>query len=237
MLSIVIPCYNNWNFTRNCINNLTTLPADKFEIIIVDNASTDQTTQVSQEITKLGFSNFQYCRNQENKGFSAAVNIGISNAKGENVMILNNDIKFGNDFKNWFLELEKISQEHPNALIGPSGGYVDAQNQFAFRYETSDPNQKINYMSGWCLMASKETWNKFKTTGRSGPFDDGTYFLYFEDTQLGFESIIKKIDFHLISTPLIHIGKQTSKMIDTYKHYSKSKEKFIKKWSSQKHLF
>lgn len=213
MLSIVIPVYNNFNYTKNCLNHLVKL---NHQIIVVDNNSSDQTLNISKLF------NVKYIRNNENLGFGKAVNIGINNSDGDQIMILNNDIKFGKDYQSFF---NIICPD--NYLMGPTGGMVDPIT-FGFQYETNDPNKIINYMSGWCLTATKNTWNKLKVN--DGPFDDKTFFLYYEDTDLGFRAKQLNIEFKIIDCPLIHIGKQTSKMLNTYKHYLESKEKFNKKW-------
>lgn len=224
-LSIVIPVFNNWAYTKNCINNLKQLPKDRFEIIIIDNNSTDKT---NVEINNLLSDNIKYIRNNSNFGFGKSVNIGINSSNSDKIMILNNDIKFGLHFKEWFNGLsEKIID---NCLIGPTGGLVDRDNGFSFVYETSDYKKTINYMSGWCLSATKSTWESLKVS--DGPFDSDTFFLYYEDTDLGFRAMDLGVGFKIIDCPLIHIGKQTSKLIDTNKHYLESRKKFINKWNS-----
>jgi GT2 family glycosyltransferase len=230
-LSIVIPVFNNWAYTKNCINNFIAMQNKHLELIIVDNASTDDTQKyIVDLLDKLP--NSQYIRNEKNCGFGAAVNAGINKASSECIMILNNDIRFGDMSlsKLWFINLSAIIKDNDNMLIGPTGGYVDPENNFAFCYETNDPAKTINYMSGWCLAAQKEVWNTLAVPGVSGPFDSNTFFLYFEDSDLGFRAREKNIDFHIISTSLKHIGKQTSKLINTSKYYTESRNHFIKKW-------
>jgi GT2 family glycosyltransferase len=223
-LSIVIPVFNNWSYTKNCISNLLKLP-ESFEIIIVDNASSDLT---KTELSK--FERVKHIRNETNFGFGKAVSQGVQAAQSNQIMILNNDIKFGNVFQDWFLSLPQIIKDN-NKLIGPTAGYVDPENEFSFVYETSNKEDKINYMSGWCLSANRETWDKLETG--DGPFDSKTFFLYFEDTDLSFRAKSLNIDFMLIDTPLKHIGKQTSKLLNISKHYSESKVKFLNKWNNK----
>ena len=48
-LSIIIPVYNNYYYTNNALNNLIKLDKKKFEIIVIDNASTDETERGIKE--------------------------------------------------------------------------------------------------------------------------------------------------------------------------------------------
>lgn len=86
-LSIIIVNYNSIDVLRNCLSSLTDLDAKiNFEVIIIDNAS-------SESITKLEnfFPKYKFLYNEKNIGFAAANNIGIKQAKGEFILLLNPD--------------------------------------------------------------------------------------------------------------------------------------------------
>lgn len=85
-------------------------------------------------------------------------------------------------------------------------------------------------MSGWCLAANISVWNSLVQPNTTGPFDDKTFFCYFEDTDLSFRAKNLGISFRLQNIPVHHIGKQTSKTINTKALYLESKDKFINKW-------
>jgi len=219
-LSIVIPVYNNFKFTNSVLKWFKN--RNDFEIIIVNNASTDN-TKTELENMKLSMDNLISIHNEINIGFGGAVNLGISKAKSDYVLILNNDIMIATSSDSWLLSL--ISND---ALVGPTGGFLD--NNLNFKYETENPNDKINYMSGWCLCAHKMIWNKLILPECSGPFDNKTYFCYFEDTDLSFRAAKLGIPFKMVKIPVFHIGKQTSKKLNTTQLFTESKKKFIKKW-------
>jgi GT2 family glycosyltransferase len=86
--SIVIPVFNRAELTEQCLVNLADATSDAtFEVILVDNASTDGTSDL---LAKLG-GDVQVIRNTENLGFAAACNQGARAARGRHLVFLNND--------------------------------------------------------------------------------------------------------------------------------------------------
>ncbi len=239
-LSIVIPIFNKWNFTRSCLNDLQQLPEETHQIIIVDNGSTDG-TKVEMEMLSYRMKNLTYIRNEENLGFAKACNIGWSAAYGPNIMFLNNDIRVSSNHVDWTQPI--IDGLEGDSLVGPTGGYVDPANNFKFAYETKDPTKKINYVGGWCIAASRATWSKlylpregtYAGTINSGPpaqiFSEEFGLAYFEDTDMGFRAKRLGIAFKLIEIPVIHFGKVSSGQLNTNALYSNARSIFIKKWS------
>jgi len=221
VLSIVIPVFNKYNFTKSCLNDLFKLPLDH-EIIVVDNASSDET---QEELLKITNPNFVYIRNDTNTGFGAAVSKGIRSAKAPNIMTLNNDIRVHSNHSDWTQEIIKHA---PLGLVGPTMGQLD--NNLNFVKESNSKLDGLSYMSGWCLTTSREIWNKLDITG-NGDYFDKSYFAYFEDTQLSFVARELGIPFYVVNVPVVHFGKITSKQINTAKLYLESRAVFIKKWS------
>ncbi len=237
-LTIVIPVFNKWNFTKSCLNDLMQLPEDH-NIIVIDNASTDET---SEELKK--YPRVTVITNKTNLGFAKACNIGWTVSYGNNIMFLNNDIRVKSNHSDWTKSIMEAIDD--NCLVGPTGGYVDSSNNFNFVYETNDPNKKINYMSGWCLAASRVVWSKLHLP-RYGTFPAAPYphspptqifseefgLAYFEDTDMGFRAKKLGIKFKLIEIPVTHFGKVSSGQINTNALYSKAKQIFLKKWGSK----
>ena len=230
-LSIVIPIFNNWLFTLNALNNLIKLDKDNFEIIIVDNASADETHHGMSQF--LDQSNLKYIRNAENEFFGKACNKGYFASQGTSVLFLNNDVKFLGDYIKWFDDLVSQLELNNNCLISPTGGFVDPNKNFKFEYETNNAKEKFNYLSGWNISSNKETFNKLAIKDQLGPFDSETYKLYFEDTDLSFRATQQKIKLLMFPCPLVHIGKQTSKKINGSKYFQESQKQFIKKWKNK----
>jgi GT2 family glycosyltransferase len=88
-VSVVIPVYNAFDFTRRCLESLYDSFGGRIriEVIVVDNASFDET----RSLENASFANLRYIRLPENRGFAAACNMGAEAAKGDCLFFLNND--------------------------------------------------------------------------------------------------------------------------------------------------
>jgi O-antigen biosynthesis protein len=125
-VTIIIPVYNRLEFTKKCLESLSrNTPAGSYEIIIVDNGSTDGTTDFlqRQEITSKVISN------QSNLGFSKACNQGAESAKGDYLVFLNNDTE---PQPGWLDALVRIIHDDPAVgAVGSKLLYPDGTIQHA----------------------------------------------------------------------------------------------------------
>ena len=87
--SVVIVNYNSGRFLEVCVDSVCRSDCS-LEIIVVDNASTDGSADFLSNLTANDAS-LQVIRNEENRGFSAAVNRGVGDSKSENILLLNPD--------------------------------------------------------------------------------------------------------------------------------------------------
>ena len=231
ILSIVIPVFNKFPFTKSCLNDLSKLPNDH-EIIVVDNASADETKDQltnSKEIV--------YIRNNINEGFAKACNRGFYNSSASNVLFLNNDIRVKSNHDNW---TRAIIEKCDIGLVGPTMGQLDKDLNFV--QEANKVLSGNSYMSGWCLASSKEIWEKL-TLPRFGPlkfiatppqiFSEEFGLAYFEDTDLSFRARKIGIPFVVQEVPVVHFGKISSKQLNTAILYQNARKIFIKKWGKK----
>ncbi len=99
MVSVIIPNYNGEHFLKECLEALKRQTFDDMEVILVDNASTDDSIRLAKEL----YREIRVIELYDNTGFAYAVNRGIEAAKGEYVLLLNNDtIVFPNFVKNQY---------------------------------------------------------------------------------------------------------------------------------------
>jgi len=86
-ISVVIVSYNTREFTLQCLNSVFSQNHVKYEVFVVDNASSDGSVT---EIAK-NFPGVSLIKNKENKGFAAANNQAIKLARGRYILLLNSD--------------------------------------------------------------------------------------------------------------------------------------------------
>jgi glycosyltransferase involved in cell wall biosynthesis len=86
VISIIIPTWNQNDMTRECVTAIRETTVD-YELIVVDNGSDPPMPKMYA-----GFNDVTMIRNETNLGFPAAANQGVRAAKGEFVVLLNNDV-------------------------------------------------------------------------------------------------------------------------------------------------
>jgi GT2 family glycosyltransferase len=218
ILSICIPVFNKFEFTKSCLIDLEKLPKDH-EIIIVDNGSTDKTQSYLANSK-----NIVYIRNNTNEGFAKACNKAYANSSAPNVLFLNNDIRVKSNYDNW---TKPLLDHCDTGLVGPTMGQLDSDLNFVQEANKVLPGN--SYMSGWCLASSKKIWSKLDISGNNEIFSE-EFFCYFEDTDLSFRAKKHGIPFIVQDIPVVHFGRVSSKQLNTHQLYTKARQIFVKKW-------
>ena len=91
--SIIIPTYNSKNYINNCLNSITNNCDDDLEIIIVDDASTDNTIIICENFKKIN-NNIRIFKLKKNRGPGYCRNLGIKKSKGKYIIFLDSDDTF-----------------------------------------------------------------------------------------------------------------------------------------------
>jgi len=158
--SIVIVTRNQWQYTDQCIRSIREATTVPYELVFVDNHSTDGTVSClprSDDATIIA--------NEDNRGFPAAANQGIRAASGEYVVLLNNDTIVT---RGWLRRLLCALHSNPqNELVGPVSNRVDGQQRIrvgyrslaqidGFAQEWAERNEmqtvNCNRLIGFCLL-------------------------------------------------------------------------------------
>ncbi|MDD7548308.1 MAG: glycosyltransferase family 2 protein [Lachnospiraceae bacterium] len=199
LTSVVIPNYNGIRYLKNCLLSLQKCEGEDFEVIVVDNGSTDGSDLLPDSL-KL---NVRLIKLNENTGFAHAVNVGIREAKGEYVILLNNDTEVESGFVRKLTEALKKNRKAFSAsammvdmnnreVLDGAGDYYCALG-WAFAYgkgkktEECDKGRKIfSSCAGACIYDKA----KFEITGL---FDE-LHFAYLEDVDLGYRARIAGFD-------------------------------------------
>ena len=133
-LSVVIPNWNGKDFLETCLNALRRQKAADIEVILVDNASADD----SQAYVKAEYPEVRLIELPENRGFTGACNTGIETASTEFIALLNNDTEVE---EHWVAEVIAAFDARPDVGIVASKMLLfDARDRFhtAGDFFTSD---------------------------------------------------------------------------------------------------
>ena len=193
LVSIIILNYNAGNLLLNCIDSVFKSTYPNFEVLVVDNISTDN----SHVVCKKKFEKIHLIENKENLGYCEGNNVGIRNANGEFVVILNPDTIVE---PNWLNHLMSAYNEFGEGLYQPKFfslnekhvlqstgnmlhifGFGFAKDKGKIDDKKMESVEKINYASGTCLFTSKIVLDKI---GLLDPF----LFLYHDDLDLGWRA-------------------------------------------------
>ena len=193
LISIIVLNYNAGELLLNCINSLKKSTYQNIEILVVDNISSDD----SHTKCKKQFPDIKLIQNKKNLGYCGGNNVGIKEAKGEFIVILNPDTIVE---ENWLDEMFNAFNEFGDGLYQPkiislnesdiiqsTGNMIHA---FGFGFardkgkkiiEKKEEIEKIGYASGTCLFTTKKVLEKV------GLLDE-FLFLYHDDLDLGWRA-------------------------------------------------
>ncbi len=133
-LSIVIPTFNREDLIGQTLQSVADQTSKPFEVIVVDNASTDKTSEIVKRYEKFGI---KYHRNQTNLGMVGNYNKCIELATGDYVSFLHSDDLIS---PLWYETFEKIIKKHPADLYNCSSCVIDAKNIISYIFHTFPKN-------------------------------------------------------------------------------------------------
>lgn len=166
--SIVVPVYNDERDIRECIESLLNLnyPRDEFEIIVVDNNSTDSTSNITKEYVP----RVKYILELKSGSYSAR-NSGIRESKGDLIAFIDSDCKAD---KNWLINFVEHFKSDGDCRIGCIGGRV-----VAFKPETVVEKHSVDFLDQsvhlnerYPFIATVNACYRRKTLIEAGLFDE-----------------------------------------------------------------
>ncbi|MDR2685543.1 MAG: glycosyltransferase [Rickettsiales bacterium] len=240
-VSIIMPVYNQYKYTRACLYSILAHTKDtNYEVIIADDNSSDRTKNISEYIE-----NIIHVQNKKNLGFIKNCNNAAKYAKGDYIMLVNNDMIM---IEGWLSSLVKTIDA--DQLIGAVGskilnvsgsvqecGGIVYQNcdiwNFGYGWKRNSDEVKyvkeVDYISGCALMVRRDLWT------RLNGFDEEFCPAYFEDVDFAFR--VRKSGFKVVVQPKSEVFHFNN---ISYNNNSKilinnNREKFIKKWTNELH--
>lgn len=240
LVSIIIPAYNQLDYTYNCIRSIYEHNSfTNYEIIIADDNSPDDSSVLLSQ-----FDNLAIVKNATNLGFLKNCNHAATKAKGEYLVFLNNDTQVLN---NWLSELLYVFENFPKAglvgsmLIYPDGLLQEAGGiiwqdgsgaNYGNRNNPAKPEynyiKEVDYISGASIMIRTTLWKEI------GGFDERFSPAYCEDSDLCFA--VREKGYEVIYQPfsrIIHFegishGTDVEKGVKQYQVINN--RKLVEKW-------
>ena len=118
LTTIIIACWNQVEFTRHCIASLRRHTRRRpWELVVVDNGSTDGTADYLAGVSDMASVPVTVIKNATNRGFPAAINQGLKAARGEYLVLLNNDVVVTDGWLGQLIGL--VNAERSSVVSGP----------------------------------------------------------------------------------------------------------------------
>lgn len=192
LVSVIIVNYNGLGLLEDCLGSLRGQTFRDFEVILVDNASTDGSLAFVRE----NYPEVMILRNRENLGYGKGNNAGIMTSKGQYLCLLNNDTKAD---PNWLLRLVEASSkgdrnvgmyaskilnyDHPEVidntgLVMYRDGIARGRGRLEKDIGQFGSNEEVFFPSGCAGFYKKEMLDEI------GLFDED-FFLYLDDVDIG----------------------------------------------------
>lgn len=239
-VSIIIPVYNQFSYTYQCLQSIRQHSGNvKYEIIIADDCSTDRTKEIEKYVEGI-----KVIHNKTNLRFLRNCNNAIGSAAGKYVLFLNNDTQVQPDWLSPLADLMERDRTvgmtgsklvYPDGSLQEAGGIVWKDGS-AWNYGRNDDPldakydylREVDYISGASIMIRKDLLLKLDG------FDDTFAPAYYEDTDLAFR--VREAGYKVMYQPLsvvVHFegksnGTDESSGVKAYQVVNA--RKFYEKW-------
>ena len=190
-ITAIVPVHGRWELTAQILEDLRAQSVPVKEIIIVDNASPDQTAKLAVA------AGARLISMDENAGFARAVNRGINAAETEYVLIVNNDLRLPGDWLEKLLYVSKLGAWFAagKLLSGTRPGEIDgtfdliSRGGCAWRGQHGEPDQEHN-KAAMQMDFPSFTAGLFRRSlfTRVGPLEE-KFGSYLEDVEFGLRCV------------------------------------------------
>jgi len=243
LVSIIILTFNELNFTKKCVDSIRKHTRYPYEIIFVDNASTDGTRTYLNRLTKSN-DHYQVIHNEENLGFAAGNNQGIAVATGKYILLMNNDIVVT---PGWLDRLVSCAERDTRiGIVGPMSNSVSGPqlikdvpynltdlgglDDFAAEFSKRNAGKVRRFMRvvGFCMLIKRAVVDKI------GGLDSRYGIGNFEDDDFSLRAALAGFESWMAADCFIHhFGNRTfiGARIDYNESLTKNWEIFKHKWN------
>ncbi len=216
-IEIIIPSWNGKQMLAACLESLELQTNQDFEVIVVDNGSTDGTVEwLENEFSQVSLVKFD-----QNTGFSVAVNAGITSSSAKWVLLLNNDMEVAPDCidtlinaitrypEYQFFALKMLSYHDHDILDGAGDAVLRGGVGYRIGTLEKDSRQYSHNREtfGACAGAGLYSREFFKKVG----LFDSDFFAYLEDVDLNMRARKTGLRcMYLADAKVYHIGSATT---------------------------
>ncbi|HUY13362.1 MAG TPA: glycosyltransferase family 2 protein [Terriglobia bacterium] len=191
LVYIILLNWNGWRDTLACLDSLSRLDYPQYRILVVDNASTDD----SVDRIRAAFPNLLIVENRINLGFSGGCNAGIRHALADGadyVWLLNNDTVVDSYALQAMVEVAESEarigavgsilhwMREPSRIQVWGGGWVSFWTGRSGHHYFPTTAERLHYLTGASLLLRRSALDD------TGLLDDKTFFMYWEDADLCF---------------------------------------------------
>ncbi len=242
LASIIILCCNELEYTRLCLESVLARTRPPYELVLVDNGSTDGTPEFLQEVrSRPGPARVEVVRSDTNLGFPTGCNRGLAEARGRWVVFLNNDtvVTEGwleglvawalHDWPKTGLVGAVTNCSRPPQQVAVDYAGLDGLEAFAGRRrrEYAGKAQAVERLTGFCLLAHRDVLD------RVGGFDERFGVGFFDDDDLSVK--VLRAGFRLLVSLNVfvhHFGSRTftSLGLDCARQLGENLQRFKDKW-------
>jgi len=244
-LTMVIPVHNAWRYTASCIASIlkSSYPKENYDIIVVDNASTDYTPTLLSYLIEQG-EPLKVIRNAENLDYVGGTNQAWKTVETPYVSLMNNDIVLHKDCLR--LQMQTFNKDPAIGVVGavqyfPNGDreppimHFHRDEKVGNLHQTEIINENVDYIGVDCVLFSnvmikKEVWEKV------GFYDEQFHPSMYEEEDYVLR--VKEVGFKMVLVPkatfVHHVAISTRRDYDYYQAVlTRNKQRFIKKWGKK----
>jgi GT2 family glycosyltransferase/Flp pilus assembly protein TadD/2-polyprenyl-3-methyl-5-hydroxy-6-metoxy-1,4-benzoquinol methylase len=236
LTSIIILTWNQFEYTRLCLDSVRQHTHLPYELIVVDNGSTDGTVDWLRSLPDV-----RLITNPTNLGFPKAANQGIGAAAGDNILLLNNDTVVT---PGWLLRLLTRLHSNPDiGMVGPLTNCSAGPQQIPVLYRSlmeldgyawdlgrrhRGESSEVGMLVGFCLLAKRAVLD------RIGLLDERFGLGTFEDTDLSHRAIHAGYRLAICRDAFVHhFGSRTliGNQVPAEQLLQENLRRFAEKWS------
>lgn len=244
-VSVITITYNNLKYNQACLDSILNKTAyPNYEVILVDNLSTDGTRDWLREVQRRGDPRIKVILNDSNLGFAGGNNVGIHASDGDYVLLLNNDTLVT---RGWMTAMVKHAENDRRigmvgavtnsigneAMIPVQYHSVEDMDAFAYRYTARQMNRQYTsakMLAMFCTLISREVLNTCGDLDERygiGMFEDDDYNRAVQ--QAGYSITIAEDAFvhHFQSLSFSKIEDENYKKL-----FAENRAKFEAKWNT-----